>query len=74
MKAGQGSLGDDELPSECLGYHVSGRREGRGQGQEVAMAGTQFAPNEGRAGSQKGSHRAGFHRPQGRVLILFSVQ
>lgn len=31
-KAGRGSLGDDEPPSECLGYHVSGRREGRGQG------------------------------------------
>lgn len=47
---------------------------GRAEAKEVAMAGAQCALNEGKAGSQRGSHRAGLRRPRGRVWILFSVQ
>lgn len=48
-KAGQGRLGDEGPPSECLGHRQG---EQQGQGQQVAVTGGWCTWSEGRAGSR----------------------
>lgn len=46
-------------PATVMGTSISGRRNIRGKGQEVAMVGRWCTPNEG---GRKGSHKAGLRK------------
>lgn len=54
MEAGQGRLGDAELPGEPRGHSVPGRRNSRGQGQQVAMVEGSTHPVKGGQGTGRG--------------------
>lgn len=70
MEAGQGRLGDAELPGEGCARQEEQQRPRPAGGS----GGGQCVPSEGRAGNRKGSPTPGLCGPQGRVWTLFYGQ